>query len=172
MDSLPALTDSERATIAEFEREEPGLDPRPLLEIVRRLAALRPFAAPVGVEAFEGLRREHGATCGINSCLCDAAEWNARVDAARSAHVAALGEVERLSAAILATPDPSCPRCGSVTCDVRSAESDPAVSYLIATEEGYNARVRLSDARNDCLRRSAVDWPSVLAGLRQSAGGK
>ncbi len=33
------LTPSERATIAEFEREEPGLDPRPLLAIVDRLTA-------------------------------------------------------------------------------------------------------------------------------------
>ena len=75
------------------------------------VAALRPFAAPVGVEAFEGLRREHdpgvtwGAGCiraihpkGRAKCTCGADAHNTLLDQCIAAHVAALGEVERVKA--------------------------------------------------------------------------
>lgn len=92
-------------------------------DVVRGLAAaLRPYLAPAGLEAFEGLRRrEHtpkcrlyyasgGATKDRDRCHpvdCGADAHNARVDAARAAHAAALAEMEGLRRELAAAnPEP------------------------------------------------------------------
>ena len=72
----------------------------------RVVAALRPFTAPVGVEAFEGLRR--ACRCGslrqrAGNCRCGADAHNALLDQCIAAHVAALGEAAKLKADLAAT---------------------------------------------------------------------
>lgn len=119
VDSLALLVTAAGAVVQEVRHHRGnGTFPRAVAEKVDALeaasspAALRPYLAPVGAEAFEGLRREHlcfdptsneectdSRCCSCNvdaACTCGAARANALLDQCIAAHVAAMGEAETL----------------------------------------------------------------------------
>ena len=132
------------------------------LPLVRRLAAaLRPFTAQVGVEAFEGLRRTV-----YDSQTKRAQQFNrthnALLDQCIAAHVAALGEAERLRAerdrAMESISDALAGPNAARNCDFRS----PTVAEVTEAAARLRDRFERTRVRMDMAESSLGDIADAL----------
>jgi len=144
---------------------------------LRDVAALRPYLAPVGVEAFEGLRREHTPMCRLyyatggsaklrklpEGCSCGVSEHNALLDQCIAAHVAALGEVARLTAELAAATA----RAGGAEkhMGIVSAQATFLISDVRAFEDALAAffAEQSPDHEDDCPKDDTCECDDLRA---------